>query len=121
MGSAAGVHQDDYAMTLDSEDIATSEVTKMNKLSITQLFNKPKKPPKVTMSESEIRKLLADTNLKTALTHPVILQYFGEYMKVIGNEDLLNFYLDVVELRKLHDNKDLKGVYGCPHKPFSLL
>lgn len=40
-----------------------------------------------------------ERNLKLALTHPTIARFLKDYMVAQGTGDLLDFYLDVVEIR----------------------
>lgn len=101
MGCSGSVHDE------DTNEGSLSIRFQNKKIDSPSIRNKAK-----VMTETEVHKILADSNLKAALTHPVILLYFREYMKIIGNEDILNFYLEAVELRKLYENKEIKVCHG---------
>ena len=57
------------------------------------------------LTDSDVHRMVADTNLKAALGHPIVISYFREYMKIQNNEDILNYYLDAVDLRNSYANK----------------
>ena len=47
--------------------------------------------------------------LKSALTHPTVLTFLRSFMTAQGNNDSLEFYLDVAEIRGLTKERYYKG------------
>lgn len=52
---------------------------------------------------------IPDQTLKTALTHPCIIQYFQLFCCTEDCEELLDFYLRAVEIRKLYKLNNIEG------------
>lgn len=57
------------------------------------------------------RALKEETNLKAALTHPTILKFLKAFMIAQSADNMLDFYLDVAEIRGLNRSRYLKGQY----------
>jgi hypothetical protein len=53
-----------------------------------------------------------ERNLKLALTHPTIAKFLKEFMIAQGCGDLLDFYLDIVEIRTAHRRRQHQEAVG---------
>lgn len=57
------------------------------------------------------RNLKEENNLKSALTHPTIIKFLKSFMTAQSTEHMLDFYLDVAEIRGLERSRYYKGVH----------
>lgn len=55
------------------------------------------------------RNLKEENNLKFALTHPTILKFLKAFMIAQSADNMLDFYLDVAEIRGLNRSRHFKG------------
>lgn len=56
---------------------------------------------------------IEEKNLKSALTHPTILKFLKAFMVAQSTANILDFYLDAVEIRSLNDGRYFTGDYTC--------
>ena len=62
------------------------------------------------MAQKAARNIVEETNLKSALTHPTILMFLRAFMVAQSTDNMLDFYLDVTEIRGLHRRRYNKGM-----------
>jgi hypothetical protein len=62
-------------------------------------------------TERAKRALKEENNLKAALTHPTILKFLKAFMIAQSADNMLDFYLDVAEIRGLNRSRYFKGFY----------
>ena len=63
-------------------------------------------------AERAARSMVEENNLKSALTHPTILKFLKAFMVAQSTDNMLDFYLDVAEIRGLHRRRYTKGSYS---------
>lgn len=61
--------------------------------------------------ERSKRTVKEENNLKAALTHPTILKFLKAFMIAQSADNMLDFYLDVAEIRGLNRSRYFKGLY----------
>ena len=60
-------------------------------------------------AERAARSMAEENNLKSALTHPTILKFLKAFMVAQSTDNMLDFYLDVAEIRGLHRRRYTRG------------
>ena len=88
----------------------------LNKVKNKTLLSKSKNDSYKVLTSMDAHKMIAQKNLKAALTHPTILKYFNKYMDEVDGTKYLKFYLDSTFIRETIKNDD----YSYAHQLMAL-
>ena len=100
MGCSSSQPRDNF----DKSELSVSRIERV-KLDYKSSSNK-------ILTDTNMHRIVAETNLKAALTHPTVVSFFRKFTKEKGTESMLNFYLEAIDLRASVTDKNSKNNRG---------